>query len=75
MAARERARNAASLEELRARPATFSRAARCARRATQLVFADGNPAGRVMFVGEAPGRDEDSKACRSSGAPGNFSTA
>jgi DNA polymerase len=27
--------------------------------ATQLVFADGNPAARVMFVGEAPGRDED----------------
>jgi len=23
------------------------------------VFADGNPQGRVMFVGEAPGRDED----------------
>ena len=27
--------------------------------ATQLVFADGNPQARVMFVGEAPGRDED----------------
>ncbi|MGC2078454.1 MAG: uracil-DNA glycosylase, partial [Xanthobacteraceae bacterium] len=27
--------------------------------ATQLVFADGNPQGRVMFVGEAPGYDED----------------
>src|SRR6185437_8868050 len=27
--------------------------------ATQLVFADGNPEGRVMLVGEAPGRDED----------------
>ena len=27
--------------------------------ATQLVFAAGNPAARVMFVGEAPGRDED----------------
>jgi uracil-DNA glycosylase family 4 len=27
--------------------------------ATQLVFADGNPKGRVMFVGEGPGRDED----------------
>jgi DNA polymerase len=27
--------------------------------ATQLVFADGNPAARVMIVGEAPGRDED----------------
>ena len=27
--------------------------------ARQLVFADGNPAARVMIVGEAPGRDED----------------
>ncbi len=27
--------------------------------ATQLVFAAGNPNARVMFVGEAPGRDED----------------
>ena len=27
--------------------------------ATQLVFADGNPNARLMFVGEAPGRDED----------------
>jgi len=27
--------------------------------ATQLVFADGNPEGRVMFVGEAPGHEED----------------
>ena len=27
--------------------------------AKQLVFADGNPQARVMFVGEAPGRDED----------------
>jgi len=29
------------------------------RTATQLVFADGNPKSRVMFVGEAPGSDED----------------
>lgn len=28
-------------------------------RATNLVFADGNPQARVMLVGEAPGRDED----------------
>ncbi len=29
------------------------------RTATNLVFADGNPAARVMLVGEAPGADED----------------
>lgn len=29
------------------------------RTATQIVFADGNPASDIMFVGEAPGADED----------------
>ncbi len=29
------------------------------RTATNTVFADGNPASRIMFIGEAPGRDED----------------
>jgi DNA polymerase len=28
-------------------------------RATRLVFADGNPAARIMLVGEGPGADED----------------
>ena len=57
MAAREAARHAASLDELRA---ILDRFEGCALRATatQLVFADGNPQARVMFVGEAPGRDE-----------------
>jgi len=27
--------------------------------ATRLVFADGNPAAKIMFIGEAPGADED----------------
>jgi DNA polymerase len=58
MAAREAARSAATLEELRA---ILDRFEGCALRATatQLVFADGNPQARLMFVGEAPGRDED----------------
>jgi DNA polymerase len=58
MAAREAARSAASLDELRAILTTFEG---CALRTTakQLVFADGNPQARVMFVGEAPGREED----------------
>jgi uracil-DNA glycosylase family 4 len=29
------------------------------RTATNTVFADGSPEGRVLFIGEAPGRDED----------------
>jgi len=58
MAAREAAKSARSLEELRAILDTFDGCALKAT-ATQLVFADGNPKARVMFVGEAPGRDED----------------
>ncbi len=58
MAAREAVRTATTLEELQALLTTFEG---CALRATatQLVFADGNPQSRVMFVGEAPGYDED----------------
>ena len=58
MAAREAARTAQTLDELRALLETFEG---CALRATatQLVFADGTPGSRVMFVGEAPGYDED----------------
>ena len=58
MAAREAAKSARSLDELRALLEAFEG---CMLRvtATQLVFADGNPKARVMFVGEAPGRDED----------------
>jgi DNA polymerase len=58
MAAREAARTATTLDDLRALLTDFEG---CALRATatQLVFADGNPQSRVMFVGEAPGYDED----------------
>jgi uracil-DNA glycosylase len=57
-AAREAAKTAASLDELRAILEGFDGCALKAT-ATRLVFADGNPQARVMFVGEAPGRDED----------------
>ena len=56
--ARQAARTAPTLEALRELMQKFDG---CALKstATQLVFADGNPKARVMFVGEAPGRDED----------------
>jgi uracil-DNA glycosylase len=56
--ARERARQATSLAELEALLASFEG---CALKfsAKNLCFADGNPDGRVMIVGEAPGADED----------------
>jgi uracil-DNA glycosylase len=56
--AREAASTAPSLEALRALLETFDGCA-LKHTATRLVFADGNPQARVMFVGEAPGRDED----------------
>ncbi|MGR7995864.1 MULTISPECIES: uracil-DNA glycosylase [unclassified Xanthobacter] len=58
MAARDAARGAASLDELRALLEQFEGCA-LKRTASRLVFADGNPQARVMLVGEAPGRDED----------------
>lgn len=58
VAAREAARGAASLEELRTLLEGFE-GCTLKRTASRLVFADGNPQARVMFVGEAPGRDED----------------
>ena len=58
MAARAAAKSAKTLDELRGILEKFDG---CALKttATQLVFADGNPTARLMFVGEAPGRDED----------------
>ncbi len=58
MAARELAKSAASLDDLRA---LLDRFEGCGLRKTakQLVFAAGNPQAKVMFVGEAPGREED----------------
>src|SRR5246500_2914058 len=56
--AREAARTAPTLEALRALLENFGGCA-LKHTATRLVFADGNPQARIMFVGEAPGRDED----------------
>ena len=56
--AREAAHTAPTLDALRALLETFD-GCTLKHTATRLVFADGNPQARVMFVGEAPGRDED----------------
>jgi uracil-DNA glycosylase family 4 len=58
ISAREAARTAPTLEALRELLEKFDG---CALKstATRLVFADGSPQARVMFVGEAPGREED----------------
>ena len=56
--ARALAQAAADLETLRAIMAEFD-GCTLKRTATQLVFADGVPGSRIMFVGEAPGEGED----------------
>lgn len=52
------AAQAADLDTLRATMAGFEHC-ELKRGARNLVFADGNPAAKVMIIGEAPGRDED----------------
>src|ERR1700732_4501032 len=58
MSAREAARTAPTLEALRDLLEKFDG---CALKSTapRLVFSDGTPQARIMFVGEAPGREED----------------
>ena len=56
--AREAAKAAGDLAALREALAAFDGCA-LKKTATNLVFADGNPAADVMLVGEAPGADED----------------
>ena len=69
--ARELAPLAKSLEELRALLEKFDG---CALKstATQLVFAAGNPKAKIMFVGEAPGREEDLEGLPFVGASGKL---
>ncbi len=56
--ARTRAASAATLDELRALMEAFD-GCELKRTAYQLAFGDGNPKARLMFVGEAPGAEED----------------
>lgn len=57
--ARLAAAGAHSLDELKEILGRFEGVDSLRARATNLVFADGNPAAKVMLVGEAPGADED----------------
>jgi DNA polymerase len=57
--AREIAAACATLPELAAALAAFDGCPELKAGARACVFADGNPAARVMVIGEAPGRDED----------------
>ncbi|MEC7203838.1 MAG: uracil-DNA glycosylase [Pseudomonadota bacterium] len=65
------ARDANSIKDLRERLETFEG---CALKftATNTVFADGDPASDIMFIGEAPGVDEDRQGLPFVGASGQL---
>ena len=57
-AARALAQSCTTLAELKTALTNFD-GCELKRHATNTVFADGDPSGRIMLIGEAPGRDED----------------
>jgi DNA polymerase len=57
-AARALAQSCTTLAELKTAVMSFE-GCELKRYATNTVFADGDPSGRIMLIGEAPGRDED----------------
>jgi DNA polymerase len=69
--ARDLARAAGTLEELKAALGRFEGCA-LKETATNLVFADGNPEARVMIIGEAPGAEEDRQGLPFVGAAGKL---
>ncbi len=62
------------LLELRGEIGECTRCKLCATRTT-IVFGEGNPAARVMFIGEGPGREEDLQARPFVGRAGQLLTA
>lgn len=69
--ARALAAGANSLAELRAALEAFE-GCPLKKTARNLVFADGNPAADLMFVGEAPGREEDERGLPFVGVSGQL---
>ncbi|MGE0095681.1 MAG: uracil-DNA glycosylase [Alphaproteobacteria bacterium] len=69
--ARERAEAAQSLDELRASVEAFD-GCPLKQTATNTVFADGNPKAKVMFIGEAPGEEEDRRGLPFVGVSGQL---
>ena len=69
--ARELARAAGTLDELKAALAGFEGCA-LKQTAMNLVFSDGNPEARVMIIGEGPGAEEDRQGLPFVGASGQL---
>jgi DNA polymerase len=64
--------NQAKLSELKARIEASGITPELQAQATQLVFGVGNPAADVLFIGEAPGKQEDLQGKPFVGASGKF---
>lgn len=60
------------LDELRAKIEVADVTPELKAQATQLVFGDGNPDAKIVFVGEAPGKNEDLQGIPFVGAAGKF---
>jgi DNA polymerase len=60
------------LDELKAKIEADDPTPELRKTATQLVFGDGNPAAEIVFIGEAPGKNEDLKGVPFVGAAGKF---
>ncbi len=70
-AARESAARATTLDEVRAELMAFDGCI-LKRTATNLVFADGDPKSRIMFIAEAPGDEDDRQGLPFTGPPGRL---
>jgi DNA polymerase len=71
MSARELARSAGSLQELRALLETFDGCA-LKKTASRLCLSRGSPDARLMLIGEAPGKDEDAQGAPFVGRAGQL---
>lgn len=60
------------LDDLKAKIVAENVCPELAKTATQLVFGDGNPNADVLFIGEAPGKNEDLQGLPFVGAAGKF---
>jgi uracil-DNA glycosylase len=60
------------LDDLKARIIADNICPDLAEQATQLVFGDGNPDADLVFIGEAPGKNEDLQGLPFVGAAGKF---
>lgn len=60
------------LDEIRQKIIADKVCPQLAEQATQLVFGDGNPEAELVFIGEAPGKNEDLQGLPFVGAAGKF---